>query len=404
MTELGLYQYYQQATILPTHARLASEEDLRCHDERRKRLFNDLLHLPPQWFHGTRVLEFGPDSGENSLVFARWGANVTLVEPNPNAWPHITNYFQHFGLSDRLRALEKVSLEQFDTAERFQIIDAEGFIYTVRPEAVWMDLFHRLLEPNGFAILFYYEMFGSLFELMLKAIYARGKTLTGETGREVAWRLFGPKWDSLPHSRSFDSWVMDVLENPFVRLRYFFNADALLRQLAARGFSLYTSWPRYTDGLEVLWHKTERSLAQQLQQNAWFIARNRLSMAFGRKLFLSTSSDELVAQVTVRLEEILVAVDHLIDGFDSDALTRCIAHLDILRGLVHSEAVLADSSHEKQRAIEMLDSLRTVMGLLAAEDLDALVSFCGSDAGFIRSWGVPGHFAVIQKTHEALPS
>ena len=38
------------------------------------------MSVPPALFRGADVLEFGPDSGENAVVFARWGARLTLVE------------------------------------------------------------------------------------------------------------------------------------------------------------------------------------------------------------------------------------------------------------------------------------------------------------------------------------
>ena len=86
--------YYQAKDILPTYARFSKKESLDKYNLFRYKFFLEKLYLPPQMFKGASLVEFGPDSGENSLVFADWGANLTLVEPNPNAWPRIMDNFQ----------------------------------------------------------------------------------------------------------------------------------------------------------------------------------------------------------------------------------------------------------------------------------------------------------------------
>lgn len=396
-----LYHYYQQQAVLPTYAGLASSDDLRQHEALRRRLFLECLHLPPALFQGARLVEFGPDSGENALVFARWGARLTLVEPNPNSWARIREYFQRFALRDQLEALEPVALEQFETDRRFQVIDAEGFIYTVKPESIWINRFHQLLVEGGFVILFYYELFGSLLELMLKVIYMRAKTLMRDSeGVDVARRLFQAKWDSLPHTRAFESWVMDVLENPYVRLKYFFEASALCAQLSASGFSLYSAWPTYRNRLWVYWYKREVDPQRVLAQDARFVARSCLSFAFGRQLFLCAESDEAVAVVNRDLRNLLGAVDALIDTFAAETVDRCDRQLARIREIMLNEPILPDGAYDKQDVVRIVDSLRTILRLLATGDTGSLITRCQTDGAFIQAWGMPGHFAVFQKVRQ----
>lgn len=392
-----MYRYYQEQAVLPTYARFKTPDDLVAHEGRRKALFVDKLCLPPQVFQGARLVEFGPDAGENALVFARWGASLTLVEPNPNSWARIQEYFEQFRLQDRLLALEKVDLEHFETDERFRIIDAEGFIYTIKPESVWIRRFSRLVEKDGFVILFYYEKFGALLELMLKAIHARCKALLAIDGEEAAWKLFEAKWNSVPHTRSFQSWVMDVLENPYVRLPYFFEAGRLCAQLQESGFALYSSWPHYRNSLRVDWHKTAVEPAQRLAQDARFIARSRLSFALGRSLWLC-APEAVVAQVTRALEQALEAVDRLIDGLEPRALDDLAAGVDVLEQVLATGGVVADSPDDASVARQLLQGFRTMAQLLADGDADGLITFCKTDPAFLTSWGVPGHFAVFRNT------
>src|SRR5437016_2139675 len=112
-----------------------------------------------------------------------------------------------------------------------------------------MARFAKLLNPGGLALVSYYEPFGCFIELFMKVIYTRLRQLTGWAGFEAAEKVFQTKWDSIPHTRTMESWVMDVLENPFVRLKYFLEAVALCRDMAAEGFSLYSSFPGYRDPL-----------------------------------------------------------------------------------------------------------------------------------------------------------
>lgn len=392
-----MYAYYEQQSILPTFARFTTIEQLERYDRQRTHIFCDKLHLPVQVFKGATTVEFGPDSGENSLVFARWGASLTLVEPNPNARPKILAYFDKFNLKDRLKSLVEVDVAQFESQEKYDLVIAEGFIYTVRPESTWIELFNRLLNDSGFCVINYYESTASFLELILKVIHARTKALTGLDSQEIAWKLFQAKWNSIPHTRAFESWVMDVLNNPFVRYEYFLNASDLCCKLSSAGFSLYSSWPNYSDTLSIYWHKKQLSPEEQLANNLDFIARSSLSFAFGKKLFLFAQSPDEVKAVSKVANRIVTSIDRLIDDFDALAVQQVREDLQQIKKLLIEGDVLADSEAEKQEVIQLIASIDKIFDLLAAGDVQALTDFCNTDAVFIKNWGVQYHFAVFKK-------
>lgn len=397
-----LYLYYQQKDSLPTYARFTSREELDKYRTLRHNLFLSRLHLPPGIFEGANLIEFGPDAGENSLVFASWGANVTLVEPNPKAWPCILDYFKRFSLQDKLKSLVKTDLESFKTKERFRFVDAEGFIYTVRPASRWISLFNSILGEDGFFIISYCEAFGSFLELILKLIYSRAKNLTGLDSKDIAWKLFQAKWESIPHTRSFDSWVMDALENPFVRREYFLDAALLYQQLSESGFSLYSSWPNYSDSLSVYWYKIPLATEDRMGRDLDFIRRSCLSFAFGRKLFLSSESAQTVKVASEELMKLLILVDESIDGFDSLSFKSCYDYIEKIRSFMVNNVIIADSKEDKLEALQLLESIKKIFELLIAADPDTLITFCNSDSTFIKSWGMPNHFAVFHKNRDAL--
>lgn len=396
MAEDKLFNYYERQDVLPTFGNFKSSAELEAYAGQRRELFSDKLVLPPRLFRNAEVLEFGPDSGENALVFAGWGANMTLAEPNRHAHPKIQAYFAHFGLTERLRELALADVEGFRSDRRFDIIDAEGFIYTVQPTENWLGIFHGLLNPDGYAVVSYYERYGGFFELALKAIHAAAKALTGRPALETARLLFEAKWDSIPHTRSFESWLMDVLENPFVRHRYFLDAAALCRAAHEQGFDIHSAWPAYRDSLEIYWHKKVLPGDEKLRRAVRHLDRSRLSFLGGRKLYLVGKADAVEA-ISASIEALVLDVDALIDDPFGASLPRVVASLASLRETIRTTDVLADDAADIEAIIATLDSFHRIFGAIGRRDASAVTALTQTDPAFINSWGQPAHFLVVRK-------
>ena len=190
---------------------------------------------------------------------------------------------------------------------------------------------------------------------------------------------------------------MDVLENPFVRLKYFFRAGPLCQQLFSYGFSLYAAWPYYSDCLSVYWHKKEQPAELNLSNNFDFISRSVFSFAFGRKMFLCSQEKEKVARANEMLAELLVLIDCLLDDFDSKAIKKCDGYLAEIKDFLSKENILAGSDIDLTETLHLIESIRRILELLQDNAVEALIQFCNSDSSFIQSWGQPAHFAVFQK-------
>jgi hypothetical protein len=402
MADDKLFQYYERQGILPTFADFKSHEQLKAYDVQRRELFRDKLMMPPVLFRGAEVLEFGPDSGENAVVFAGWGATMTLAEPNRQAHAKIRAYFERFGLLPRLRELVLSDVEGFRSDRRFDIIDAEGFIYTIQPSEIWLRVFQRWLNPDGCGVISFYERNGAFFELTLKAIHAAGKALTGRPAVEAAKLLFEPKWDSIPHARAFESWVMDVLENPFVRNRTFIYAGDLCGAANALGFDIHASWPSYRDTLDIYWHKKINADDDKLRRSSKHLQRSRLSFFGGRKLYL-VGQDETVESIGAAIERLMCDVDAMIDDPLGETLARVISGLVTLRGLVAEAEIFADDRADVEAVITTLDSFLAIFSAIARRDIVSLASLTQSDPDFINIWGQPNHFLVLRKRSELAP-
>tara|TARA_Y100000031_G_scaffold154738_1_gene203331 strand:- start:896 stop:2125 length:1230 start_codon:yes stop_codon:yes gene_type:complete len=391
-----LYEYYLEQEVLPNYGSFKSSSDLDSYEQHRLNLFTGKLYLPKRLFQKAQLIEFGPSSGENSLAFARWGADCTLIEPNPKAHSSIRDYFKKFELSHKLVALKDVDLKSFSESsapsKKFDFIDAEGFIYTVRPESLWIDLFARLVNDEGFVIIDYYETFGSFMELFLKVIYARVRQLTGLPAMEVTKNLFNEKWNSIPHGRPMEAWNMDVLENPFVRLRYFFEPQWLCKQMFEKDLHLYSSWPPYKDSLNQHWVKKTFKVDKHLHLQNEFISQSRLSHLFGRKHFLVNPDPVLEKD----LKTLLKLNDSLIDNFEADKAAQCIKYFSTIAEVINSNKTVSEPQ-DKSDTLDTIKSIQHIFRLLAAGDATDIIKFCNSDQSFIKSWGMPSHFAIFRK-------
>jgi len=396
MADAKLFQYYERQDILPTFGNFKSPAELDAYAAQRRALFSDKLLLPPRLFREADVLEFGPDSGENAMVFAGWGARLTLAEPNKQAHAKIRAYFDGFGLSASLKELVSADVEGFRSDRRFDLIDAEGFIYTVQPADAWLRIFHGLLNPEGHAVVSYYERYGGFFELALKAIHAAGKALTGLPPLETGKLLFDAKWDSIPHTRRFESWLMDVLENPFVRYRYFIDAAELCRAADAVGFDIHAAWPSYRDTLDVYWHKKIRPDDEKLRRALEHLRRSRLSFLGGRKLYM-VGRTEVVESISSMLERLTRDVDVLIDDPLGDSLAHVVSSLAALRKTVEATEILADDNDDIDMFGATLDSFFRIFSAIGRRDVSALTGLTQSDTAFIGAWGLPAHFLVLRR-------
>lgn len=387
-----LYEYYATKSVRPTFANFGDDAELGKYAELRENVFYRLL-LPTSIFSGKRLLEFGPDTGENSLVFAKWGAKLSLVEPNAQAHPFIRSYFTKFGLDNQLNNVTAASLLGFAAPHKFDIIDAEGFIYTIQPNSAWIKKTGECLERGGFLIISYMELYGSFIELLTKALYkVIARNPNYGAGIETAKRLFLPKWNRVQHTRTIDSWFMDVIENPFVRRKYFIDPIELLRDMHTGGFRLYSSWPNYRDTLTMQWIKAPLNQETELQSSISFVERSRLSHLLGCNCFLPGTNEGLAKQLSLLMQ----ITDDLIDASSQDACAAGATCVDRIEEFI--KQVTASSGNATQEtASPVLAMIKSAFQLMKIGDTNRLADFCQSNKTFISNWGMPAHYAVFQR-------
>ncbi len=192
---------------------------------------------------------------------------------------------------------------------------------------------------------------------------------------------------------------MDVLENPFVRLRYFLSPQFVCEKMYQSQFRLYSSWPPYRDNLTLHWFKKTLSAEKQLGLQRECIARSRLSYLFGRKHFLLCVDPGLEKT----LSALLIVCDRMIDTFDASDAKLCKEYLAILGKIIDSNAVLAEAE-DTAETLGVIRSIQYILNLLIAGSLEDLIEFCNKDQAFVYScWGTPSHYVVFRKRSLGLP-
>jgi hypothetical protein len=388
-----LYEYYHNRGFSPTYAGFEGEPELARYETMREHVLRDRLSLPREVFAGARVLDYGPDTGEDALVLARWGARLTLVEPNELAHPTIRNYFERFGLTDSIEKLVKADVLSFADDVLYDAIVAEGFLFTVKPIRAWLEAFRRRLRVDGMFLVSYYERFGAFVELCFRVLHLAFRRMNQLDPVASAYALYEAKWNSIPHTRAFESWVFDVLENPFVRAGQFIDASELLREAAVAGFDLYSSFPVYRDPLIMGWHKAPIDSNRALERSLVHIERSVLSILTGRKLYLAQAED--AHRLTAVANGLMIAVDALVDGNDARSYESVASGFEELRTSIGSSEMVADRD-DRSAAIQALGALAEAFVFAGSGDAEGLAQYTQSNQAFIAAWGVPTHFAVAR--------
>jgi len=256
----NLLEYYKSNRFNPVLIPLENEEQWRSHLAKRCNLYEKHLGIPMVLLNGRSVLEFGPNSGENALVLAKFGANLTLVEPNEQVIPRIEAIFDQFGLTGRIKIINS-RLEDFDTNEVYDMVIAEGFLSTLDHREDALRRIGNYVSPGSFGVISFNDLYGGFLEMLRRLVLFRACNLSGvhsvhgQRSLAIAKSLYFDDFARLPASRNFESWWKDTLVNPFYHSKYLWSYLDVLPILAEVGADFHSSSPMWSTFKHYTWYK-----------------------------------------------------------------------------------------------------------------------------------------------------
>ena len=273
----SLVAYYERLQFNPVLIEVENPTVWKSHFEKRRNLYERHLGLPLAFLRGASLLEFGPNSGENALLPALFGARLTLVEPNPQVLPRLTELFGRFGVSGQIESLSCIGVDAFTSDRLFDLVVAEGFLYTLTNRAELLAKIAGFVRPGCFGVISFNDRCGGFLEYLRRAILFRACELAGvgdvqsDGCLDLARGLFQEDFAQLHSSRTFEAWSRDTLVNPFCRSAQMWSLPEVLDVLHARGCEFHSCSPAWLTTDLFTWYKNivSSEVRQQQLLAAW---------------------------------------------------------------------------------------------------------------------------------------
>jgi SAM-dependent methyltransferase len=260
----SLVDYYRRNSFNPVPISVEDHEVWNEHFTKRRNLYERHLGIPLSFLSDRSIVEFGPNSGENALVLAMSGGNLTLVEPNEQVLPRLRDLFGRFGLTERIKEIRQKGVDTFEATTQYDLAVAEGFLYTLPNRDAMLGKIADLLNPGGIGIISFNDRYGGLIEFTKKMVLRRACELAsietnGDSSLDMARDLFGDDFARLGASRPFEAWWKDTLVNPFVSSQFLWSYDEILQTIEKHECVLYSTSPVWTSFKNYKWYKDTTS-------------------------------------------------------------------------------------------------------------------------------------------------
>jgi len=259
----SLLEYYQENSFNPVKIPVEDKAAWDLHVAKRLNLYEKHLGIPVSMLRGMDILEFGSNSGENALVLASFGAHIDLVEPNEQVHPRLRDLFRKFGLdleSERF-SLFHGSMAEYPEEHKYDLVLAEGFLFTLPNREEMLKKMGRLLNPGGIAVTSFHDKYGMLIETLKRFTLHRSCEMmkVGPTKNDacldIAKQLFEQDFNAINASRPFKMWWEDVLINPHISYKNLWTYEDILPLIEEVGCEFKASSPRW-DGVDHFdWYK-----------------------------------------------------------------------------------------------------------------------------------------------------
>ncbi len=389
----SLVSYYTNLRFNPVLIPVEEAAVWKSHFEKRRQLYERHLGLPLAYLEGASVLEFGPNSGENALLPALFGARLTLVEPNHQVLPRLRDLFNLFGVQGQIESVQCIGMDEFQTDRLFDLVVAEGFLFTLPNRDAMLRKMASLVRPGRYGVISYNDLCGGLLEYLRRAILFRCCELTGLTDLasatclDLARSLYGDDFARLAASRKFEAWWCDQLVNPFCRSQHTWSLPDLLPILHEQDCEFHSTSPVWYSGDMFNWYKNVASMETRRQDVVACCTHHMAYFLTG----LRPDGSRLPPSDETLIDDVVGLIKTLCDWVVQPGRTdKPVTYPSSLNRL------LGESGDARLRTVN--DEWKRIMNALNEDSVEALkVSYLGSE--ITRTlWGTAYHYLCFQRT------
>ena len=254
----SLLNYYVDRNFNPVPIKLNSSENYINHKKKRLNLLVNHLKIPEIAFSNSSVIEFGCNSGENSIVLAELNSKITLIEPNNKMIKEIEKNYSKLNLTKNLIKIYESSLEKYKTNKKYDFIIAEGFLNTLKDKNINFKKLISFGNKNSLIIINYDDKFGGYFEILKSCIlkkYCIINNINFHSNESliIAQKFFEKDFNKLSTSRNFNAWWNDQLVNPYATKLW--SLREILNFASNNKCVFYSSSPSWDTSNNLNWYK-----------------------------------------------------------------------------------------------------------------------------------------------------
>ncbi len=392
MPEESMLSYYKKDEFNPVPIKVENQDVWKAHFAKRLNLYQRHLRIPLSLLRNRPVLEFACNSGENSLVLASFGANLTLVEPNEQVLPRLNFLFKKFGFENNVLSIEQIDLEGFKSEKKYDLVLAEGFLFTLSNRNEMLKKVCSFLTKGGLAVTSFEDKYGSLIELTKRMILKRACELEkvdflSKESLKLAEQLFLEDFKKINKSRPFEVWWKDSLVTPFFGFRYLWSYPEILQLLEKEGCEFYSSSPKWASVNHFTWYKN--ALNKDASYSKVIDNWKEVFHYFLTGLPPSNETEPATSELIDSVSELILQVSTYTTGFGS---INSVAYPLML------DEYLKKSKNGKIN--EFNSEIKSVYEAAKSSNLNDLISAYHKTKILRDLWGTPYHYICFNKRIE----
>tara|TARA_B100001175_G_scaffold295481_1_gene283561 strand:+ start:2800 stop:3930 length:1131 start_codon:yes stop_codon:yes gene_type:complete len=255
---MTLIKYYLEKNFNPVPVKTNNKKLFYKHVNLRKNLIESHLKIPLNLLKDKNILEFGPNRGEHSMIYALNGGNLYFVEPIFEAVNQLKKNYKKYNLDKAIKNIQNKNLEKYNSKKKFDLVIAEGFLNTLPNRDKYLKKIFNLVSDSGLVIINYDDYFGSFVELIKSAILKKicikkCLKLDSKESLKISKKLFYEDFKKLKNTRPFEAYWLDQLSCEFAIDVWKFTD--ILNLASKNNFYFYSSSPIWSKISHYNWYK-----------------------------------------------------------------------------------------------------------------------------------------------------